>query len=826
MAQRARRLDLCNTDELVSLGVAVEESLAALAGVNDDVADLLRSALQGLQDLFNRAARDPRATRSAVADALAAAGRLLDPDTGAEAATQEAGQGRPGVGDTLPSHPPCPETAPDPDALHEMPTTDAAMTVDDVALLFVQLDPQDPDALTRFCCALGCLAEQHSRCDASGPLLQQAAARAATVAAGTCDNPDEELAAIGDLLEQAAACRLASDTTSDAPPAPLSPTDADPEMPEVVDTELCVDFISETRENIAAAESCLLALEVTPDDPEAVNTVFRAFHTIKGTAAFLNLGLISELAHRAETLLSRAREGTITLTGGYADLALRSVDMLKALIQSLQDMLGGEPFRPPDGLEDLMAVLAAPEAHGVTGEPETAQAVDLRLGDILVAGGRADRESVELAAASQGTQPIGEAIVRSGVATTSDVAQALRTQRRMGRTGDGADNSIRIRTERLDRLIETVGELVIAHSMIAQDPQVNGDRHFELARKVGRAGKIVRELQDLAMSMRMVPLRGTFQKMARIARDVAHKSGKSVNFVTEGEDTEIDRNMVDLICDPLVHMVRNAVDHGLEPPAVREQAGKPPRGTVLLSACHAGGNVVVELRDDGRGLDRDRILDKAIARGLVEPDRTMSDSQIYSLIFEPGFSTAEQVTEVSGRGVGLDVVRRNVEALRGRVDITSTPGQGTSFVIRLPLTLAVTDGMLVRVGSERYIVPTLSIDVTFQPDPSALSTVAGSGEMVRVRDDLLPLYRLQRLFGVHGAVEDPARALVLVVSEGAQRYALLVDELLGQQQVVAKPLGDGLGRIPGVSGGAILGDGRVGLILDLQALSELARQAA
>jgi two-component system chemotaxis sensor kinase CheA len=384
---------------------------------------------------------------------------------------------------------------------------------------------------------------------------------------------------------------------------------------------------------------------------------------------------------------------------------------------------------------------------------------------------------------------------------------------------------MRVRTDRLDLLVDTIGELVIAHAMIAQDGVIERAGDEVLSRKVSHASKIVRELQDLSIAMRMVPLKGVMQKLARVVRDAALKSGKQIELVVEGEDTEIDRNTVDEISDPLVHMIRNAVDHGIEAPAERLAAGKPAAGTIHISAIQGGGTVLITLSDDGRGLDRSRIVTKAIARELIESERALTDRDVFELIFAPGFSTAEVVTDLSGRGVGMDVVRRSVEALRGRVDIDSVKGRGTTFSIRLPLTLAITDGMLVGVGAERYIVPTMNIQLSFRPDRDMLYTAAGRGEMVRLRDEILPIVRLSRVLGIGGAQTDPALALLMVVGSGERRCALLVDELLGQQQVVAKSLGAGFGRVPGISGGAILGDGRVGLILDLVEVMGLARQS-
>lgn len=564
-------------------------------------------------------------------------------------------------------------------------------------------------------------------------------------------------------------------------------------LPPESDLSLLNDFIAESRELLEQAEAALLGLEIDPDNAEAVNTIFRAFHTVKGTSAFLSLDYLTEFAHHAETILSRVRDREIRCTGGYADLALRSLDMIRSLLDATQDALEGRGETIPAGYDALLDVVRNPEASGVTEQGVAA----LRAYEAI------DEVPDESNGAREAAQGNGPPVAR--------------------RAGATAEQSVRVRTERLDRLIEMVGELVIAESMISQDPVIKHGGNLDLNRKISHADKIVRELQDLSMAMRMVPLKGPFQKVARLVRDLGSRSGKRVEFVAEGEDTEIDRNMVDFLGDPLVHMVRNSVDHGIEPPDERRAAGKPDVGTVRLSAYHASGNVVVELSDDGRGLNREKIVRKAIQQGLIASAEGLSDKDVYDLIFAPGFSTADKITDVSGRGVGMDVVRRNIEALRGRVEIQSRPGKGTTFLVRLPLTLAITDGMLVRVGGERYIVPTINIHLSFRPARSALSTVAGKGEMVMLRDEIMPLVRLHRVFGVSDAVEDPTEALLMVVGDGNQRTALLVDELLGQQQVVAKSLGNGLGRVNAISGGAILGDGRVGLILDVNELLTLAR---
>lgn len=325
------------------------------------------------------------------------------------------------------------------------------------------------------------------------------------------------------------------------------------------------------------------------------------------------------------------------------------------------------------------------------------------------------------------------------------------------------------------------------------------------------------------MSMRMVPIAGVFQKMARLVRDLSRKADKKVDFVTEGEDTELDRSIVDKIADPLVHMIRNSVDHGIEPADDRKAAGKAVTGRIGLRAFHQAGNIVIEITDDGKGLDRDRILKKAIDNGIVEPDQELSDEEVFKLIFHAGLSTAQKVTSVSGRGVGMDVVRKNVESLRGKIDITSTQGKGTTFTIRMPLTLAIIDGQIVKIGDERFIIPITSIIESLRPTTEQISSVQGQGELVIVRGQLMPLIRLYSLFDILPKSEDPAESLVVIVEENNNKCCLLVDELLGQQQVVIKSLGTGLGHVKSASGGAIMGDGRVSLILDVPGLIESAQ---
>jgi two-component system chemotaxis sensor kinase CheA len=382
--------------------------------------------------------------------------------------------------------------------------------------------------------------------------------------------------------------------------------------------------------------------------------------------------------------------------------------------------------------------------------------------------------------------------------------------------------TIKIDLERVDRLVEMIGELVVVEAMVVGAPEIAHSGSARVRNCLSQLAKVTRDLQDVGMRMRMLPVAGVFQKMARMARDVGRKAGKQIRVVLSGEQTEMDRSMVEQISDPLVHMIRNSVDHGIEPPELRRKLGKPEEGIVRLSACHEGGSVVIEISDDGRGLSHEAIVKKATAQGLIKPGDVLSEDEINSLIFAPGFSTAEKVTDISGRGVGMDVVRRNIDAMRGRIAIDTVPGQGTTFKITLPLTLAIIDGMLVACGEERYILPTLSVIESMKPDASMLVTQGGTNEMLNMRGSILPLLRLDRLLGTKNGIQDPTQALVVIVEGASRKVGLLVDEVIAQQQVVIKTMGEGIGEVRFISGAAILADGRVGLIVNVEEIASSA----
>ena len=375
-------------------------------------------------------------------------------------------------------------------------------------------------------------------------------------------------------------------------------------------------------------------------------------------------------------------------------------------------------------------------------------------------------------------------------------------------------------------MVDMVGELVILQSLIHESPTLSALADERLSRNLAQLRRITTDLQRGAMSMRMVPIRQTFQKMARLVRDLSRKSGKQVELFLQGEDTELDRKVVEDINDPLMHMVRNSVDHGIEAVEKRLAAGKREVGRLWLRAFHQGGNIVIEIADDGGGLNKSRILEKAVSQGIVGANESLTDDAIHQLIFKPGFSTAEKITEISGRGVGMDVVRRNIEALRGRIEIASTPGAGTTFSIKLPLTLAILDGLLIASGSERFVIPTFAVRESLRPAANEVHTVQGQPRLVQVRDRLVPLVWLSDLFGMGVPPINPAEATVVVIEDDQRLIGLVVDRLIGKQEVVVKSLGEAFAGVRGVAGGAILGDGRIGLILDAHGIVTMSEAEA
>ena len=600
-------------------------------------------------------------------------------------------------------------------------------------------------------------------------------------------------------------------------------------------------FFEEAAENLAQLEQLLLQLDVAGADDETLNAIFRCAHSVKGGAATFGFADVTELTHQMETLLDKLRRRELAPSTAAVDLLLQAGDALRAMLARLQGG-GGDPPDPRELLAGLRA-LADGRAAATPGErlleltvgplPDRGALDGLvelfseitDLGSIEPLDGGADglyRFKVRTGCSDSELVDLCSFHVDGSLLRIAPFAAAPPAPRVVPPAGDAG--TLRVPVDKVDELINLVGELITAESMLAQGcaalaPAVQ----LQLAAALAELQRHTRALQEAAMSIRMIPVSVVFSRFPRMLRELAAKTGKQVELVTQGEATELDKGMIEKITDPLTHLVRNSVDHGIETPAERRAAGKPETGRLTLAASHQGGSIVIELRDDGRGLSRQRLLAKARERGLHAPD-SLSDDEVWALIFAPGFSTAEVVSDVSGRGVGMDVVKKNIGALGGVVEIDNREGQGMAVRVRLPLTLAIMEGMTVRIGDERYVLPLAAVVESFRFAPDQLKTIGTRAQLVRLRDDYLPVLELQRV--VELPPQDGLRddeVMVVLEAEG-QRIAVRVHELLGQQQVVVKSLEPNVGTVDNVAGATLMGDGRVALILDVGALVRRARQ--
>ncbi len=562
--------------------------------------------------------------------------------------------------------------------------------------------------------------------------------------------------------------------------------------------DVAEEFLHESNEGLLKVDEILLEIENGGSDLEKVNALFRVFHTIKGVAGFLSLDRTTKLAHASETLLNKAREETLELDGTALDLLFESTQAMREMMGTLREAVSERraPTHMPDATSIVVRLLDLAEGRNSKDKIEEAQYDSKCTDDNLSEGGNQTEQKPD------------------------DTPQQVNVGK------DKIKEVVKIELERVDNLVGLIGELVIVESMVANAPAITRIADSQVQAQISQLSKLTRDLQDISTRMRMVPVRGVFQKMARMVRDVSRSHGKKIRTMLSGEGTEMDRSMVEQIADPLIHMIRNSVDHGIETPEERKLAGKSQEGTISIKAYHQGGNVVIELSDDGRGLNRDRILQKALEKGLISDKDQLSDHDIYNLIFLPGFSTAPKVTEISGRGVGMDVVRRNIEAMRGKVRIDSVFGKGTTFHMMLPLTLAIIDGMLVVCGEERYILPSLSVLELIKPDRSMLFTAQGDRQVARIREEIIPIFRLDTILNIQGAISDSAEGLIVLLESQGRKVGLIVDDVLAQQQVVIKGMGNGMDEARHLSGSAILSDGRVGLILNPDELFSISDRTA
>lgn len=583
-------------------------------------------------------------------------------------------------------------------------------------------------------------------------------------------------------------------------------------------------FLQEAEDILHETEEDLLSLSRNIHNREVFERLFRNIHSFKGNCGFLGLGDLEKLGRKTETILEAIRAGA----GINIEQSAETLLKLQSITRETIDSLGMGKQGTVQGVHLYLELLddLLPDGYKSTPNKPTQ-----RIGDILIQDGIVTEEDVQQALSTQ-KKLVGELLIDSGAATEQDIARALEKQRGIspakaegpasGPVLPPKRQDIRVDLEKLDNLINLIGEMVIAENMIIHNPDLAGLELENFNKASQQMSKLIRELQEMAMTIRMIPVSGLFRRMMRLVHDLSRKSGKKVDLKLSGESTEVDKTVIEKITDPLVHLIRNSMDHGIESPEQRQKVNKPAGGVIELKATHEEGYVVISIIDDGQGLPRDKILAKAAEKGLIDADASqLTDKEIYNLIFLPGFSTADKVTDISGRGVGMDVVRRNLEEIKGKVEIQSTPGHGSTVKLRIPLTLAIIDGMLIRIGHARYIVPILSIRETFKPAPKNITVAPDGQEFVRIREHLLPVIRLHELHNITPDYEKLEDGILIVLESMESSVCLFADELMGQQQTVIKGLSNyltSIGNVSGVSGCTILGNGEVCLILDVQSL--------
>ncbi|CAG0969696.1 chemotaxis protein CheA [Geobacter sp.] len=593
---------------------------------------------------------------------------------------------------------------------------------------------------------------------------------------------------------------------------------------ECEDQELLEGFLTETAELLEKLDDDLVALEKAPSDTELMNGIFRSIHTVKGASSFLGFELLVKVTHKTEDVLNRLRRGELEVTPEIMDVILEAVDLVKLLVS---DIKGGDIVeRELDETIGKLLPFLSDNAKEATVLKPTAPATPAAAPEGQVAEPLPQESAMQAPAEpspAQETAPVK-------AATPPPRAQAAPPPApRDDKKGDDlTDNStVRVDVKRLDDLMNQVGELVLERNRMMQ---LNTDFHggsdeTSFGEEFGKLSKrisfVTSELQMQVLKMRMIPVEKVFKKFPRIVRNLARDLGKEVDLLVLGEETELDRSVVDEIGDPLIHLIRNALDHGLETPDERVAAGKPRKGNLILSAAHEGNQIVISIKDDGKGVDTEKVARKAREKGLITDEQlaAMGQREILDLIFLPGFSTKEKATDLSGRGVGMDVVRTNIKKLNGIIDIRSEPGQGSEFILKLPLTLAIIQSLLVEVEGETYSVPLAAVLETLRVEEQEFHTIGGQ-EVLKLRDSVLPLMRLQKIFNVQPSERSRTACYVVIVGVAEKRVGLVVSRLLGQQEVAIKSLGKYLANLPGIAGSTILGDGRVTLIIDPAGLLE------
>jgi two-component system chemotaxis sensor kinase CheA len=593
------------------------------------------------------------------------------------------------------------------------------------------------------------------------------------------------------------------------------------ESPEDIITKLRQTFKDEAYELLAELETALLELEKAPRDQELIGRVFRAMHTIKGSSAACEFHEVSSFAHEVEAVLDLARKGDLPVTKAVIDLTLSARDQLKAMFKSYY---AGTRVDERKGHEVVAALQKMFRDAGPRDDSRELEEYefDKKLGEILVDRGVIQPEDLKRALSAQ--KRIGEILVETGLGRPEKIEEAIVEQQRARelrkeRQQTEETGSIRVSVEKLDRLVDAVGELVSVQARLSRTAQSH--EIPELLSVSEQVERLTADLHDKTMDIRMLPIGAVFGKYRRVVRDLSRELGKEIKLVTEGAETELDKTVLERLSDPLVHIIRNSIDHGIEPPDVREAAGKPRQGTVRISGTHSGAHVVIQVSDDGAGIDREAVRAQAVEKGLLKPDEDPGHRELLSFLFAPGFSTAKKVTELSGRGVGLDVVKKTIESLRGDIELESQMGHGTTITLKLPLTLAIIDGLLVKIAKDFFVLPLSFVKECVELTPEDKKNSHGRN-LANVRGELVPYINLREEFLIAG--EPPVVEQIVITETDRGRVGFTADQVLGGNQTVIKNLGTVYSSVEGFSGATILGDGTVALILDVPKLVRTAEQ--
>jgi len=590
-----------------------------------------------------------------------------------------------------------------------------------------------------------------------------------------------------------------------------------------IDDEFLQDFIIETQEHLEAIEMNILDVETESDEEQIVNSLFRSFHTIKGLAGFVDQGLIEKISHKTETVLDFFRKDSLKISKDIANLILDSADLIGEICGDIS-LVSNEEFRK--GVLEFLEQLESYEKYIQSGD--YSKAVDSanseddfenkkRIGEILLEDRAINEKDLEEILNSQNNDPdlkFGQIAVKEKKAKARDIINGIRKQKQ-SKSHENNGGIIRIPTKKIDDLVDMMGELIITQSQIEQEAETKYDSNDIFFTKLLNMSRIMKEMQGLSMSLRMVSLKSTFQKLTRIARDTIDEMGKDVDFILDGEDTEIDRNIAEKLLEPLVHLVKNSISHGIESRDLRQKRGKTPTGHVSISAYSNKGSVYIEICDDGNGIDLDVVYKKALEKELISETKNYSEKEIQDFIFLPGFSTIKDVNKISGRGVGMDVVKTGLSKIGGKIETINNPGKGCKFVLKIPINLAVMNGTIISIMDNKYIIPTLSIKQIIQVEEDNWVEIKGKKSMIRLRDSVIPLINISKMLNIQ-PVNDNKLAIILEMDN--EMKAIPVDDIIGRREIVVKPMNEEFSDLDYISGASILGDGTVSLILDIEYL--------